>query len=235
MSVNSGEFMVSGGAAQPVYIVNQSIPIEETEAIVIGAVTLKDSASAAQAGVGPRVQTPTGNVLQVQIGPGDIISSIPVVMDFDNHQIHEGESHHTFDDQPSLGTGTVKYAVTVPVFANTIQAPHMIIEADIYNGAAKVIMYEGATFTGGSDLTVKNKNRNSAVAPKATLKTGVASANGTIIDVFYAGGGNRIAGNNRANSEWVLKSNTIYRFDVIGQTAGTAAVISFEWYEDLGA
>ncbi len=45
------------------------------------------------ASVEARKQTPTGNALNVQIGPGDVISNIPVVTLFEHHQVHEGESY----------------------------------------------------------------------------------------------------------------------------------------------
>ncbi len=54
---------------------------------------------------------------------------------------------------------------------------------------------------------------------------------GTIRDV---GGGNKLAGVNRQSSEWVTKSNTTYRIDVVGLAAGARAAVSFNWYEDLG-
>jgi hypothetical protein len=41
-----------------------------------------------------RVQTPTKTkAINVQIGPGDVISNIPVMIDYEHHQIHEGETH----------------------------------------------------------------------------------------------------------------------------------------------
>ena len=36
------------------------------------------------------------------------------------------------------------------------------------------------------------------------------------------------------DSLMVLKSNTIYRVDVVGRAVGIEAIIGFLWYEDLG-
>lgn len=196
--------------------------------------TIRDATTGLVAAVTARAQTPTGNVLQVQIGPGDIVSNLPVMIDYEHHQLHEGETHKAIDTQASLGTATVKYGLTVATYATTIQAPHMVIEADIYNGAARVDIYETATFTGGSAMTAYNRNRNSATAPASTIKTGVTSTNGTLIDSFYAGGGKTTAGQGRQGSEWIMKSNTIYRIDLVGLVANTQCIISFNWYEDLG-
>lgn len=199
---------------------------------VIG--TIRDATTALTASVEARKQTPTGNALNVQIGPGDVISNIPVVMDFGQHQVHEGESHHANDERLTLGTTTVKYGLTVPVYATTINAPHLIISVDCYDGAALVRMYEGATFTGGAAVTSYNRNRNSATAPGMTITSGVTSTNGTLIDSMFVGSGQKSAGSGRGEDEWVLKSNTIYRVDVIGQVGATQAIVQFHWYEDLG-
>jgi hypothetical protein len=197
--------------------------------------TIRDAVTGLVASVEARKATPTGDALNVQIGPGDPISFIPIVMDFEHHQIHEGETFKSEDLQPSLGTSTVKYAFTVATYAIPIRAPHMVIACDVYGGAVLVQIYEGATFTGGSAMTARNRNRNSAETPASSGTAGVTSTNGTLIDSFYAGAGAKTAGASRQSSEWVLKSNTIYRIDVIGQIAQTAAIVGLNWYEDLGA
>lgn len=199
---------------------------------VIG--TIRDATTGATAGVAARSQTPTGNVLQVQIGPGDVVSNLPVIIDYEHHQIHEGETHKAIDTQASLGTATVKYGLTIATYAVTIQSPHIVIEADTYNGSCRIDIYESATFTGGTLMTWYNRNRNSATAPATTVRTGVTSTNGTLIDSFFAGAGKSTAGQGRQGSEWVMKSNTIYRIDLVGLVANTQCILSFNAYEDLG-
>ena len=182
-----------------------------------------------------RKQTPTSaKAINVQIGPGDVISNIPVFIDFEHHQVHEGEAYQADDIQASLGVATVKYGITVPVYATTIRGPHMMIGVDVYNGAALVQLYEGATFTSGSSVSAYNRNRNSLNTPGTSVKTGVTSSDGTLVASFYTGGGRSTSGSNRSSSEFILKSNTIYRVDVIGLIAGTQAITKFDWYEDLG-
>jgi hypothetical protein len=197
--------------------------------------TIKDTTTGAMASVEARKQTPTGNALNVQIGPGDVISNIPVFIDFDHHQLHEGETHKAEEVNLTLGTGTVKYGITVPVFANPINGPHMVVSVDTYDGAALIQIYEGATFSGGTAMATVNRNRNSSATVAATtFKTGVTSTNGTLIDSFFVGGGVKTSGVNRQASEWILKSNTIYRVDVIGLGASTDVIVAFDFYEDLG-
>jgi hypothetical protein len=157
-------------------------------------------------------------------------------MDFLNHQIHEGETFVYVDPQPNINAGTVKYGITVATYANTIQAPHLTIEVSTYNGVVEVAIYEVATFTGGTVMTQENRNRNmqGVVTDASTITKGVTSTNGTFMDGFYAGAGTKAAGGGAIRDEWVLKSNTIYRVDVIGTVNPTAAYVKFIYYADKG-
>jgi hypothetical protein len=168
--------------------------------------------------------------LRVYGGPTDPISDIPVGIDFEHHQVHEGESYVASLEQLSIGTGTVKFSIDVPVDTY----PHMIISVDTYDGACLVRKYHTATYTGGSAMTAVNRNRNSANAAATTIKSGITSTNGTLFESFFAGSAKTTGGNGRSMSEIILKANSTYRFDVVGQSANTKAVINFFWYEDLG-
>jgi len=178
-----------------------------------------------------RKQTPDNTMaINVMIGPGDPISNIPVVMDFEHHQIHEGETHEVFDEQLSLGASTVKYAIEVPVGVY----PHMVFACDLTGGSAHIMIYEGSTFTNGSAKTSYNRNRNSLIAADTVVTAGVTSADGTQIESFIIGSSNQVGGSNRTESEIILKANTTYRMDIEGLDAGVKAVVKFRWYEDLG-
>lgn len=109
-----------------------------------------------------------------------------------------------------------------------------MIGADIYNGAARIDLYEGATYTGGSAVTCYNRERNFSAAPATVIKSGITSTNGTLIESFYTGAWSRQADANRSGSEFILKSGTTYRVDVTGLSAGTDAIVFFSFYEDLG-
>ena len=110
-----------------------------------------------------------------------------------------------------------------------------MIDVDIYNGAAKIQIYEDATFTGGTPITPRNRNRNIALPVGImTVSSGVTSINGTLLESNYAGAGARSVGGSGSRDEWVLKPSTIYRIDLIGLAAGTDAILKLVWYEDLG-
>lgn len=173
-----------------------------------------------------RRQTPTGPALNVQIGPGDPISNVPVVMDFEHHQVHEGETFRAQSVQASLGTTTVKYGLTVPAFASTISGPHLLLSCDVYNGAARIDLYAEATFTSGAGITAYNRNRNVAGSPGMTVTGGVTSTDGTLIESFFCAPGKFTSEGSRPASEWVLKSGAKYRVDLIGLVANTQAVLA---------
>jgi hypothetical protein len=195
---------------------------------------IRDAITGLTASVEPRKQTPTGNAMNVQIGPGDIISNIPVVMEFGQHQVHEGESHGV--GYYATAVSTISFGLTVPVYAKTINSPHLIIHAQVYEGNAEVSLWEGSTFTGGTLMTAYNRNRNDLTVPGMTIKSGVTvTAPGTRLPYTnFISGGTRGAGESRSLDEIVLKSNTIYTVVFEEITAITRVVLHFEWYEDLG-
>ncbi len=185
------------------------------------------------ANVEERTQTPTGKALNVQIGPGDPISNIPVVMDWEHHQVHEGESYAA--QYYTASVADTKFAIVVPIYAHGLDAPHLVIEAGIYGGAGQIDVYEGATYTGGTLMTAWNRDRNSANVPAMTIYSGVTSSDGTLMPwtTLFASAGKTAQGT-RSATEFVLKSNTKYRIDFTELSAATRVVIRFEWYEDLG-
>lgn len=182
-----------------------------------------------------RTQTPTSTkALNVQIGPGDVISNIPVVMDFGQHQVHEGEAHGW--EYYSAAPATINFAFVVPNYTDVRGCPHLMIQMQSYGGAGMLSIYEGATYTGGTPVTdIFNRNRNSATVPAVTIVSGVTSNNGTKLPyTAIAGAAEKTADGVRANDEVILKNNTTYviRYEEI--TATTRLIIHFEWYEDLG-
>lgn len=193
-----------------------------------------DGDSAQEASVEARTGSPTGNALNVQIGPGDVISNIPVVMDFEHHQCHEGESFGV--QYYSATVANIEFALTVPVYINTINSPHLVVTLIAYGGAVQIDLYEGATFTGGTAMTAFNRNRNSTNIPGLTIKESVTiTGAGTLLPhTFIAAAAEKQGDTSRVSDEIVLKSNTIYRVKLEEITAATRAVLHFKWYEDLG-
>lgn len=195
---------------------------------------IRDAITGLTASVEARKQTPTGNALNVQIGPGDVISNIPVVMDFGQHQIHEGESHGF--GYYTTNPATISFGLTVPVYNPTIAAPHLIMHADAYEGAGEIALFEGVTWTGGTAGLVYNRNRNSAIVPGMTVTQGVTvTGAGTRLPyTSFVAAGQKASSVARNLDEIVLKSNTLYAVVFTEILAITRLVIHLEFYEDLG-
>lgn len=189
---------------------------------------------------GDRVQTPTGKVIQVQIGPGDKISSIPVVMDYPHHQIHEGETWK-YQSFGTLNASTRDIRISVPALTPTVATPHLFLELISDNTTATMWLYEGTTFTsGGTDdsANIRNRNRNVAGSPgtKVYIAGGTAltpNALGTILDINYLFTNKAATNIERGSAEWDLKASTEYLVRVTTTGNGTC-LLKLHWYEDLG-
>lgn len=204
-----------------------------------GHVTIIDADNTTTAKVEARKQTPTGNALNVQIGPGDPISNVPVVIEYDHHQVHEGEQHGYSNLTSSLASGNSKdFRVNVPVALDTIyEAPHMIFEV-ITTLEAECYIYEGMTYTvgnGGTERTSYNRNRlaSATVAATKIYEDPTPSGTGTNLWIGLTGSANRAGSGSRSLTEWILKPGD-YLFRVTSRAAGCKVLVRFEWYEDLG-
>lgn len=187
------------------------------------------SSSGVVAMVEPRKQTPTGDALNVQIGPSDPIGNIPVVMEFEHHQVHEGETHCA--EYYTASVNTIQFAVVVPASVY----PHMVIAASIIGGGGLIQVYEGSTYTGGAELVSKNRNRNSLTVPGTKVYSGITSSDGTLLpDSQLFSAAEKVGSSSRAATEYVLKTGTTYRVDFTELTAASNLLIHFNWYEDLG-
>lgn len=194
-------------------------------------------------GVAPRTQTPTGNALQVQIGPGDLISNLPVTILYDHHQIHEGETFRYEFYVNSLGSSSSKdIRLVVPTIsppdgvAMAARAPHFRFEV-VASAQADVFIYEGTTFNAnGSQRTPISEERNGTYTPQLQLwEDPTVNVIGTQIYRGLLLASKNQAGNpDTSVNEFVLKSNTSYDFRVTSQSNSNIVLIRFVWYEDLG-
>lgn len=211
------------------------------------ATVLIDNDTQATVGIAARTQTPSGNVMQVQIGPGDVISNIPVMIDYDHHQVHEGESFHVNYYISTLGASVyfdfaIKVPnITIPVGENAVvKCPHLRYECHV-NDVGAAFLYEGASFAAASGVTILPIafERNGTYTPKLQFFSGVTTnAIGTIIDSEYflvaSTPQSKTSSTGTAVNEFVLKNNTNYLFRVLSNSSALKADLNFSWYEDLG-
>lgn len=221
--IKIGESSLPAGAATAV---NQTDGTQKTQLVDI---------SGASASVGPRVQTPSGNALSVQIGPGDVISSIPVVLDYPHHQIHEGETwQYCYGPATMLQNAVVNLRVVVANVAATLRTPHVVAEIDS-TGEAWLELFETPTYSApGTAATFFNRNRNIAGSPTTTIFTApTVSAAGTKLSGWIIGSGQKAGNATKDSVEWDLKTNTEYLYRITAQGALNVCFRLIE-YEDKG-
>lgn len=181
--------------------------------------------------------------LRVLIGPTDPIGDIPVMIDYDHHQLHEGEVY-IYCQKVTLAnnaTRDIRFVVpniTIPQGVDpTARLPHLRFE--FIGPGADIMFYEGPTATLGTLKTGINRNRGGAGSTNtpqlsiydAPTVTGV----GTEIFCGMLTGTRTSGGSSEVSSEFVLKNNTQYLFRITN-TSGTSGdfLLRFHWYEDLG-
>ncbi len=173
--------------------------------------------------------------LRVFIGPTDPVSDLPVFVDYNHHQNHEGEAfQYTYPLTALANNATLFIRLVVPTYAVLIRAPHLFFEVDVL-AQTTISLYETPTTTGNGTLqTTYCRNRNSANTPGMTVYLSpTVTANGTLLSQHTVGDatvGAAIA----AFDEWLLKSNTVYLIGVLSSSASNSVALRLKWYEDLG-
>lgn len=192
-----------------------------------------------------RAQTPTKTkAVNVQVGPGDVISNIPVVMDFDHHQIHEGESFRWSVLVPAAANTNTKYIkFVVPSIAGITDAasavrkcPHFRFEV-VSDAAADITFFEGTSSTGtGTQRTPVSMERNGSYTSSLEVwEDPTTVTEGTVIWRGMVAASKQIAGGiEGSQNEFVLKNNTTYFFKFAPVANNTKYLLRFVWYSDLG-
>lgn len=204
---------------------------------IIGQVKLTDGTDLADVVTG----TATGiKGLRVYGGPTDPISDVPVVIEFDHHQVHEGESFGYSNLTASLASGSNKdFRIRPSSDADTSpdEAPHFIFEV-VTTLEAEAYLYEDMTYTvgnGGTERTPANRSRVSDGAAVTDLFEDTTPATtGTNLWIGLMGSGNRAGAGSRSLTEWILHPGKDYLFRVASKANGNKVLVRFEWYEDLG-
>mgnify|MGYP003126151019 FL=1 len=149
--------------------------------------------------------------------------------------IHDGMFFSGWFRNATLASGSKLYlGISVP--ASTY--PHMqVVQVTADEGGLEVELYENSTYSGGSAVTMVNRNRNSS----KTLSTSVVSAptvttEGTLIDFHIlpeqGAGGHSGVNTKEEFGELALSSSTDYLIAVDNTTATTRDVtINIAAYE----
>jgi len=104
-------------------------------------------------------------------------------------------------------------------------------------GNATGYMYEGASVTGGTSLTIVNRNRSSSIASqRVALANPTVNSTGTLIleEILTGGVGKKGAGGSTGGNNLVLKGLTSYLFRLTNADVNNnphAAEIILSWNE----
>lgn len=157
-----------------------------------------------------------------------------VIVDFAHHKIHDGE-HYFFEEGIILGAAASReYLIVTP---DSDMLPHLTIRIK-YGLAGSAEFYEDTTKTGGTSLTPRNRNRSAGdLSPVTLTHTPSGTGDGTLLfDTTHGstgGGPNSSGGENRGESEIMLKPNSSYLFRVTSAEADNRITVLLNWYEQV--
>lgn len=175
-------------------------------------------------------------------GPTDPISDVPVYIDYDHHQIHEGETFR-WSNYATVGNGTSKDFrlsvpnITVPSGVPVVaRMPHFRFEV-VSSDSTDIFIYETPTFSGSGTLgTPVALERNGTYSAQLAIYSDPTA--GTVGNLIWRGmlttTKNSGGGINISENEFILKNNTEYLFRVTSGANGNKILTRFVWYEDLG-
>lgn len=160
----------------------------------------------------------------------DKATDCQIGVDFQHHEIHEGDSFSVCDYALSQASAAViAFIITTP---NTTRWSHMLFRCYSSAGATIEVHHTPTGVVGGTALTPLNNNRNSATAATlAFLKdpTSITSY-GTRMEGFVASGA-KASGHLERPDEWVLKQNTVYSVKITSLGNTNDISWEFKWYE----
>jgi len=147
----------------------------------------------------------------------DTYTGFFIGMNEEHHEIHEG-CYYRFGFQKDVGNaGTAIVGFTTPDTTNWFHfRPSVDSEAEV-----RIQIYENVTsLTGGSAVTPRNADRNSAKTSSLVVVSDpvVNSTGAVMLTNIVIGSGKASGGFVSAENEWILKQNTMYALVVTNNT-----------------
>lgn len=161
------------------------------------------------------------------------LTRFKAVIQSDHAYIHKGIAFTYVGNTGELAAGSAyTVAFTTPLNRHIHLRPTLLFSSA---NAAELRIAEASTVTGGTPVTARNRNRSLERPPLGTIAVGVTlSAEGTVLDAFYAGAQRVGGGGDGAQEELLLEDNTTYsfRFSNIGAATATTIYYRLFWYEE---
>jgi len=163
----------------------------------------------------------------------DAVSSALVDIDFEHHEVHEGDAFvcRGFTDIASVATFDILFVVP-----DSAKLSHFVFNLINEIEIEYLIYRDTEVSDNGTPLLCINRNHNSlTTAGTGSFHTPTVTAVGDLIFNHRFGSGRSIGGNVRSLEENVLKRNSNYLFRIINRINGTANLFNyiFSWYEHV--
>lgn len=177
-----------------------------------------------------------GNSYNPEFTGVDPVSGATIKIDFEHHEIHEGD-HFFYNDVLTLANGaTQDYLLTTP---NTTKRVHFLYHVNGTIGAT-IGIYEGANRTGTTLQTAYNSDRDSSNTATIIIHKGQSGGTTDGTNIAPNGFGSSTVGGGGGEStrayEILLKKNTKYIFRVTNKAAVNNDLnVKFIWYEHTPA
>jgi len=159
-----------------------------------------------------------------------------VRVSFTHYMIHHGDSYTTHHKTPD-GAGIADNG-TFDVAVDCGTNHHLHAQAfTSVEGAADAYIYENPVYSGGTALSVLNRNRSSSNESDATVvHTPVVTSAGTCLECSYQPGGRGPLSPGAASAErdeWVLAAGKKYLYRLINRGGAEKQMgLSLAWYEE---
>jgi hypothetical protein len=168
-------------------------------------------------------------------GTTDILSGAVATIEYEHHQIHEGDHYYISGFETEATGANVTFGILSP--DSPIQC-HVTI--DVFGTSqTELYLYEGSVYVGGTGVTPVNNNRNSTTTSTlVVVKDPIMTSYGTLIYKQTSG----LAGTTPAksdlnslhdrNREIILKRNTAYTVVIVSRDDDNIISYIWEWYEE---
>ena len=171
----------------------------------------------------------------------DNLFAIPVTLDVEHHEVHEGDMYSAFIyDEDAASGHTIEIHLQAPAVASPQKRIHLVIDHNA-TGEHLFTLSEAATYSsGGTAFTAINRNRGSGnTTDSQALRTGsnkgsnniVTGGSPVVLESIWTGSGRGTGGESRGLQEWVLDPGEEYLIKIESKAAGIALFLQAIWYE----
>lgn len=172
----------------------------------------------------------TNSALHVTLAEDLDVTGAQKVIEVEHAKVHEGH-RYSFDEITVIDSGDDYYHGLIAPSNNIFIHIHVTISS---LSSSEVRLYEGSTFTGGTEQAYFNRDRNSANTGNLTIvEEPTVTVEGAEMEAHAFGDNGKEAGSSGggARFEWILKKNTKYLLKITSGANGNKHDLQVNWYE----